>query len=616
MADPKRVDSGGGIGAVADLLKLFGGTQQSTQSNANTGPLQGVLGQLQGVDPNALLQTILQQTLGQAPALQARFSNAVGSRSGNNGASQAAMSQLMSDTALKGQAQMMQQQQQNLATQAQVANSIAQASQGTKTTAGTNLGKAATGLGALQAIGGVAGSDFFKKGKDALGGFFSDSSGAAPSLSSAFSSNFGSPVGGAAGGDWLSSFNGGLNASSGASGMGISSALGSLGDYFGSSGSFDAGEVGSAGSASGGFGDSLGGVWDSVTDFFGFVDGGLVGRDGEKMKKGKQDGKKEGKNEGKSTQSYADGGSVNVRSGGGRRSSAPTYSPDAILASLANQGGMQGLQGLQQQLMGGGRPQENAIRGDAQGSDASGYESMFGVGAFAPGLQAQNNAVASNFSQAMLGMMGVPGMASLPGTVASMLGAGMAQSNAQSAVNEAEDPLGAFLAATQTVSPAAASQMGANTLGHAANANAAMNNVDPMTALMAITNAFGTGAPGVSGAAPGELGNNVDPASGFFGSDAGAAGGYGDDGGLGATAGSGNSGGDDGAGESSDGEGAASGAGDYAHGGDVQGPGTGTSDSINAKLSDGEYIMSADVVKALGVDFFDQLQKEFHHAKQ
>ena len=35
-------------------------------------------------------------------------------------------------------------------------------------------------------------------------------------------------------------------------------------------------------------------------------------------------------------------------------------------------------------------------------------------------------------------------------------------------------------------------------------------------------------------------------------------------------------------------------------GGDVSGPGTGTSDSINAKLSDGEFVMTAKAVENFG----------------
>jgi hypothetical protein len=47
----------------------------------------------------------------------------------------------------------------------------------------------------------------------------------------------------------------------------------------------------------------------------------------------------------------------------------------------------------------------------------------------------------------------------------------------------------------------------------------------------------------------------------------------------------------------------------------IQGPGTGTSDSIKMpaiSVSNGEYILSADVVKALGVETLDALQAAFH----
>lgn len=650
MADPKRVDSGGGLGAVADLLKLFGGTQQTTKSTGDTSALQGVLGQLQAVDPGALLQTVFQQALGQAPALQARFTNAVGGRSANAGASQAALSQLLQDTAIKGQAQVMQQQQQNLATQAQVANSIAQATGGQKSTSGTNLGKAATGLGALQAIGTATNSDLFKKGKDALGSFFSSGSDSTPSLTSTLGS-----LDSGGGGDWLSSFNGGLNASTGASDVGITSALGGISDFFGSSGS-SAGDAASAASDSGGLADSLGGAWDSVTDFFGFADGGLVGRDGSRIRSGlpkveealkraesgdsEEDSdlaamkranakQKEQKKSGMSRYDeeskmvdkrtgirFADGGPVNVRSGGGRRSSAPSYSPDAVIANIANQNANPGLQQLVQLLS---QPQKT--QGDAQGSDESGFQSL-GVGTLGNAMNSQNMGIASNFGQTMMGLMGVPGMKGPAALLSSMLGAGLSQQQAMTDINAAEDPIAALMTANAQVAPSAAMGLGSNTLGAAANAVSAMLGVDPMEALMSVTDAFGTGAPGASGAAPGELGSNADPASGFFGTDMGGSASQGDDGGLGDTAGSGNSGGDDGAGDGSaagdagDGSGSGSSGEGYRHGGDVQGKGSGTSDSIDAKLSDGEYVISADVVDKLGVEFFDQLQKEFHQYSQ
>ena len=77
---------------------------------------------------------------------------------------------------------------------------------------------------------------------------------------------------------------------------------------------------------------------------------------------------------------------------------------------------------------------------------------------------------------------------------------------------------------------------------------------------------------------------------------------------------SGDSGGNGGDGASGDGAGSGSGgdgAGD-ADGGHIQGPGTSISDSIPAKLSDGEFVISADVVKAVGIDKLQALQDKYH----
>lgn len=52
--------------------------------------------------------------------------------------------------------------------------------------------------------------------------------------------------------------------------------------------------------------------------------------------------------------------------------------------------------------------------------------------------------------------------------------------------------------------------------------------------------------------------------------------------------------------------------GDIKSGGAIKGPGTGISDSIPAMLSDGEYVIPADVVKRKGVEFFDKLLEKHH----
>lgn len=51
---------------------------------------------------------------------------------------------------------------------------------------------------------------------------------------------------------------------------------------------------------------------------------------------------------------------------------------------------------------------------------------------------------------------------------------------------------------------------------------------------------------------------------------------------------------------------------DFADGGAVKGAGTGVSDSIPAMLSDGEFVMSKDVVDAVGADFLQSLQDKYH----
>ena len=62
-------------------------------------------------------------------------------------------------------------------------------------------------------------------------------------------------------------------------------------------------------------------------------------------------------------------------------------------------------------------------------------------------------------------------------------------------------------------------------------------------------------------------------------------------------------------------------AGGMANGGKVSGPGTGTSDSVPAvntstggkvQLSNGEFVVSADVVRKLGTDHFEKLQQKYH----
>ena len=130
---------------------LFGGATTTTNPG-NIAPLQQVLAQLQGQDFNALLQSVFQQAGGQIPGLQAAYGNAMGARSGGNSAVQAALNELLKQTALAGQQQVASQQAQNFQTQGQAAANIAQATRGTQTTQGADLGGIAKNLLLLQGL--------------------------------------------------------------------------------------------------------------------------------------------------------------------------------------------------------------------------------------------------------------------------------------------------------------------------------------------------------------------------------------------------------------------------------------------------------------------------------
>lgn len=155
---------------------LFGGTTTTTNPG-NIAPLEQVLAQLQGQDFNALLQSIFQQAGGQIPGLQAAYGNAMGARSGGNSAVQAALNELLKQTTLAGQQQVANQQAQNFQTQGQAAANIAQATRGTQTTKGADLGGIAKNLLLLQGLSMLTGksgplSGLGDKVGKAVGGLF------------------------------------------------------------------------------------------------------------------------------------------------------------------------------------------------------------------------------------------------------------------------------------------------------------------------------------------------------------------------------------------------------------------------------------------------------------
>ena len=106
----------GGVQDITALLQMLGGTavkSTSTQNPGDTAALQNVIGQLQGADYNALLQSIFQQASGAIPGLQAAYGRSVGARSLNNAPVQAALNELLKATTVAAQDNVVKQQLQN-----------------------------------------------------------------------------------------------------------------------------------------------------------------------------------------------------------------------------------------------------------------------------------------------------------------------------------------------------------------------------------------------------------------------------------------------------------------------------------------------------------------------
>jgi hypothetical protein len=177
-----------------------------------------------------------------------------------------------------------------------------------------------------------------------------------------------------------------------------------------------------------------------------------------------------------------------------------------------------------------------------------------------------------------------------------MAKAALAEKSGTDAIQNAPDPLGAFLSGLAGVGTDVGdlSAVGSANLAAGANAVSSVTGIDPLDAMMGATGAFGTAGGGGGGGD-----------SGLSGGDFGDTGGASLGGGLGG-------GGFDPSGSAGFG---------LADGGIIQGPGTGTSDSIQAKnktaggsnvlVSAGERIIPADVANQYK-DLFDSLIAAHH----
>lgn len=581
MATSKSVaPAGTGVEGVLSLLNAFG-QQSNTKGTANTAPLENVLQNLQtSPDGTKLLESIFQQASAQIPRLQAAYGNAVGARSGNNSSVQAALNELMKQTTLAGQQQVAQQQQNNQQMQLQAANGIAQATRGQATTTQPNLSLGAKVIAGLQGANQL--SSLYDKGKK----FFSAAE-AAPSVMSNplfdvgnFSDNVTLP---------------GLNLLAPDAWIGETpQAAMDFGNFFTENAPSFTDLFSSDNAAE--IGDTAGSIWDTITGWFGFADGGLVGRDGEEMGESSHNTAAE-KAE---PHGYADGGVV--RSGGGRRSSAPTYTKDKPVPTAANSGlsapQIPGTLIPTRPVAGGGDQLGSSGYSGSGVLDLTGYPVV--EGSAIP--RTPNQEVGSGSTAT-----GIPNW--LIGAVASIVGMNPLLSLALKEGNKyltSIDPTNPSSVNAVNGSDSESDNAGKPQLGGSAfGSGGAISRdeqrrqeedefgYDPFRDVTTWGNGtdFINSSPGYS-----SNGANGGGEGGYsFGGSGGGFGGFGGFGGVGG------GGGYD-----------LSSVMQHADGGHIQGPGTGTSDSIPAKLSKGEYVVSADVVNHLGADFFDKLQELYH----
>ena len=638
----------------ANLLTLLGGTKTTT-SPGDTGALQSTLGQLQGTDYEAMLKAIFQQAGGQIPGLQQALGNAVGARSGGNSAVQAALQKLLAQTSTGAMDQIAKLQSQNMQTQANIGGNIAQATKGTTERKGTDLGGGlanATKLVALLQGAKTLGVD--KWVKDLAGTGTANTPGtlagapamsmapAAPNMfSSAALSSAQAPQ---AASQEFNPFAGYDYSAQNLTDIGIAPGSISSGGAmqedplaFLQTPSYDYSNQNLADiGIDPGSVNYSGGMEEDPLAFMEFADGGLV----------------------KKAEGYADGGTV--RAGGSRRSANPTIditAPETLLAQAASDE-LRGQFGAQGSTV--STPLATLSAGDIAnrvtsagslnqpigGGSGNGTAGGFNTGPTLGG-KAFNTAVGkagalSNISGVfggptlgpiggVLGIAGQLGNAKTPEQVLGVMGkaalniakpglgslAGfVTDPTVKTGVNlvTALNPFGALWGATSALTGLpSAGELASNTvqnyqLGQTLNPESNLfgslsagydvnNSADPLGSLI--------GALGWSPAADAAAVGDADSTTGVS---------------LGRYGGSRNSGGNHSFGSESarssmgggDTSSTSNGNTAAANGGPISGPGTGTSDSIPARLSDGEFVMSADVVDALGEDFFNQLQQAFH----
>lgn len=595
---------------LVQIANLLGG-QKTTSNAGDTSAINSALAGLQGQNYDAMLQSIFQQAAGGIPQLANRMQNAAGARSGSNSAMAAALQDLLKTTTISAQDQIAKQQLANLQAQVQGGSAVAQATKGTTQKSGTDLLQTAKMLALLQGA-----------SKMGLMGEETKSTGTTGKQLAPVSDAVATPVSPFLNQDLTalnvipeSTFTGGGQDLSYLDMYSPEQANYEAAPYIPDMTTYDYGqqyepvyEMGDQGFADGGKVEAKEPVEpdDKMTKANSLVAGDSVAINLSFETFRKLLGESLGKPEG-----YADGGRVSAA--GSRRSANPSVAIQAPLTSAASNAGVAtaGVLGL------------SALGGGGGNIPAGAMMSALPVGGATPYVDPEIGQALA-MSSALSTLAKTNGYQGLPSEVG--LAAGLANS---SDTNDLARAGAKYAATTKAGSEAIKEQTGftggevltaynvAKALDEgdeAAAINSAMWYVSPPVAA-ANTVSQMLGGPDI-GTITVDLGAEIDdeilqpvgdvlsdfddsvlqPVSNIV-SDAG-----------------------DIIGDVASGVGGAvsdvgSAIGDFfgwKEGGHIQGPGTGTSDSIPARLSDGEYVIPADVVDKVGVEFFDLLRASLH----
>lgn len=628
------------------MLTTLGGTKTTTNAG-NTAALEKVIADMQGQNPAAMLQSIFQAAGAQIPGIQSAMGRSVGARSGSNSAVNATLQKLLSQTTITAQDQLVKQQLANLQAQVAPAQTIAQTTQGTTKSTGTDLGEATKNLAILQLLS--------KSGileKFGLGEAAKTVTGAAP-VQTTGPMQPTAPVATAPAqmtgaeapmalkmSDQLSTPAAQTSPVIDLSGA-VASPVADFGPIYDRSGiNLDMGPRDQAPVA---YGDVIPGLeeWvmpagvtldDLIPPGINLADGGLVGRDGKVAKTEPEDDKDDtaealanarfdegftanalmdsfrkllGDSLGKSD-SYADGGVISAA--GSRRSANPTVVQDVVTNTGATTGNSLPAattnlaaptvfslpiipsSSPNKMLQSSGSSQDAGVTG---GEIGGGGGVSATTGPFSP-LSASTRGSLQTASQ-LNALSGLTGGPSIPGfgLVASLMAAPTAADLAKTGLT----------AAGNAISPGLGSLAGFAMNPSMSSGVNALSGLNPMSAIANI------GLSLTGNASLGEIAQNIadtvnpnNPMSPTQQAEATAFQAALDAGGGMSSTGGGMTGADT----------VGSGSGYMADGGKIKGPGTGISDSIKINASKGEYMMSKDVVDALGVEFFDALQAAFH----